>query len=89
MAGVIQSGQDYQNRALSGFIRHSAQEEEIARANRELEAREGAQKKSNQASMTAAGATAGWAVGASYGSVGGPYGAAAGAVIGFIFGSLM
>lgn len=87
--GVVQSGMDYQNRALSGMIRYSAQEEEIRRANEELKTRESAQKKSNQASMTAAGATAGWAVGASYGSVGGPYGAAAGAVIGFIFGSLM
>ena len=87
--GVIQSGMDYQSRAMSGMIRHSAQEQDIARANEELEARESAQKKSNQATMTVAGATAGWAIGAEIGSVGGPYGAAAGAVVGFLFGSLM
>jgi hypothetical protein len=82
MAGVINTGIGYRDRALSGFVRQAEQEQEINRANRELTARESSQRKSNQASMAIAGGMAGYAYG-------GGYGAAAGSTIGFLFGSLM
>ena len=90
MAGLVGTGLDYQNRALSGFIRKSAQDEEIDQANKELEERRSSAKKSNTATMTVAGGMAGAELGAMYGGEGGgPYGAAAGAVIGYLFGNMM
>jgi len=89
MSGVISTGLGYQERALSGMIRESEQQQAIDQSNKELKARESAARKSNQASMTVAGGMAGAYVGAQYGSVGGPYGAVAGAALGFLFGSLM
>jgi len=96
MAGIVQTGISYQNRALSGFVRDSEQQQEIARANEEISARERSSKKSNQATMLAVGGLGGYVAGgasaamaAQFGTAwAGPVGMVAGAAIGYIFGSL-
>lgn len=37
MAGLISVGQDYSNKALSGFVRQTADQQKINEANREME----------------------------------------------------
>jgi hypothetical protein len=99
MAGLINVGADYSNRALSGFIRESAEQSEIDTANNELSASRKAQKTAMgvQGSMlggvggylAATSATAGATeLGASLGAWAGPVGAIAGAGLGFLFSQL-
>ena len=95
MAGLIDTGTDYKNRALSGFIRESADQEKIDVANDELSA----QRKIQKAKTSAEGAmigglggymlgTSSWAAGAELGAAGGPLGVVIGAGLGFMFSQL-
>lgn len=89
MAGLINTGLDYQRTALSGMIRESSQEAERNRANADIEAQRKNAEKANTATLTAAGTMAGAYAGATYGFAGGgPAGAAVGATIGFLFSKL-
>jgi hypothetical protein len=87
MAGLINVGADYQNRALSGFIRESAEQSEIDATNEQLKSAKKAQKTSTTVSATTTGAMVGGYVAAGT-SVGGPYGAVIGAGLGFLFSQL-
>jgi hypothetical protein len=40
MAGLISVGESYKDKAMSGFIRESAEQQKIDQANRDLEAQE-------------------------------------------------
>lgn len=40
MNGLISTGEDYKNKALSGFIRESADEQKRSQANKDLAARQ-------------------------------------------------
>lgn len=96
MAGIINTGIGYQNRALSGMIRQSALEKKLKEANESLEAAEAQQKSQLTSSSMMGGATMGYAAGAGSaalegvvgGSWAGPVGAAAGAALGFLFSRL-
>jgi hypothetical protein len=88
MGGMISTGTEYKNQALSGFIRESAQEEEMDRANKEHEANKKVQKVQQQTTTAMAGATVGWMVGAEMGTWGGPIGMVVGAGLGYLFSSL-
>ena len=54
MAGLIGVGEDYKNKALSGFIRESADEQKINQANKDL----AAQQQLQTIGMAAAGTSA-------------------------------
>lgn len=89
MAGLIDVGNDYRSKALSGMQRLS--DMEIARKNEEkqLDAADAADRKSNIMGGAAMGAFAGgMGYGASLGLVGGPVGFAVGAIGGALLGSL-
>ena len=43
MSGLIQTGEDYKNKALSGFIRQSAEQQRIDQSNADREAQQKAQ----------------------------------------------
>ncbi|MFA6509929.1 MAG: hypothetical protein WCV62_05690 [Candidatus Peribacteraceae bacterium] len=88
MSGLINTGIDYQNRALSGFVRESAEQNEIDSANKELDSARKAQKTQMAVTGTTSGAMVGAYVGAEYGSVGGPWGAVIGAGLGYLFSQL-
>jgi uncharacterized membrane protein len=89
MAGVINAGINYGNKALSGLIRDEAMQAELDKANSDRETAEKAQKANMKATMTATGAMVGAYAGAETGlAAGGPYGALAGAAIGFLLGNL-
>jgi uncharacterized membrane protein len=81
MAGMLNIGTDYKNRAISGFVRQSAQQSEIDRANDQLDAAEKAQSASMGSQGAAAGGTLGFMVGGIPGMV-------AGAGLGFLFSRL-
>jgi hypothetical protein len=85
MAGLINTGIGYKNRALSGMVRQSAEEKRIEEANKELDAAE----KNQTATMTISGAASGAMIGAQMGGASyGPAGAVAGAALGFLFSRL-
>jgi len=100
MGGVINTGVSYGNKALSGMVRQSAQQQEIDRANAELEGARKAQSASTTGQMvgagalvggvagTAYGAEIGSAVGSAYPGVGTAIGAVAGAALGWLFSKL-
>lgn len=88
MSGLINTGTNYRNNALSGFVRNAAMQREIDQANDTLDAQAKAQRTQNTVTSTALGAGAGWLIGAKIGSVGGPLGAAIGAGAGFLFSQL-
>lgn len=74
MAGLLNVGADYQNRALSGFIRASAEQQEIDTANKEL----AASRKAQKSQMAVQGAVLGGFL------LGGPVGAG----VGYLFSQL-
>jgi uncharacterized protein YcfJ len=89
MAGLLNTGTDYQRTALSGMVRESAQEAERNKTNADVEAQKSNAEKANTSTLTATGAMAGAYAGATYGFMGGgPAGAVAGAAIGFLFSKL-
>lgn len=88
MAGLISTGLEYQNKALSGFVRESAQQNEIDATNRQLEDAKKAQEATQTSMLTVAGGMGGAYLGAQIGAIGGPWGMVAGAAIGFLFSKL-
>ncbi len=92
MSGLINTGIDYQNRALSGFVRESAEQKEIDSANKELAASRKAQKKTMGVQGAIAGGMVASAMGAELGgeigSIGGPLGIVAGMGLGYLFSQL-
>ena len=91
MAGLLNIGTDYKNRALSGFIRDSARSNEITQANKQLASQEKNQTTQTIAAMGGLGAALGFAgVGemAALGAWGGPVGLAGGLALGFLFSEL-
>ena len=99
MAGLINVGTDYKNRALAGFVRTSAEQEEIDTANEQLRSARKAQKATMGAQGAMVGGTlgylgatsatmAGTELGASLGAWAGPIGIVAGAGLGYLFSQL-
>lgn len=87
MAGLINTGSDYAGRALSGFVRESAEQQEIDATNEQLKSARKAQKTSTTVSATTSGAMIGGYAAAGT-SVGGPAGAVIGAGLGYLFSQL-
>lgn len=88
MAGLINTGTDYKNRALSGFVRTSAEQEEIDTANEGLRSARKAQKATMSAQGVVVGGMAGSYLGAQIGAIGGPAGMVIGAGLGYLFSQL-
>lgn len=55
MPGLIGVGEDYKNKALSGFVRESAEQQKINQANKETEAAEKQQQTRNITTGVSAG----------------------------------
>ncbi len=55
MGGLLDTGTTYRNQALSGFLRRSAEQEEIDKTNRELQAAEKMQTMTMTAQLGAVG----------------------------------
>jgi hypothetical protein len=88
MAGLIGTGLDYQRNALGGFVRESAEQQQIDEANTRLKAERRAQKATMGAEGAVIGGLGGWYAGASIGAIGGPAGMLIGAGVGYLFSQL-
>jgi hypothetical protein len=98
MAGVISTGINYKNQALSGFVRESAEQQQIDQANSELKANKKVQDVQQKTEGTMVGATVGYmassallsgtALGTELGSWAGPIGMVVGAGLGYLFSDL-
>ncbi len=82
MAGLIQTGIQYRSRALEGFVRQSAQQQQIEQANEEMKAQQSAQKSAITGSLVGTGAMIGTYV---YPGIGTVIGAAAGFLLSRLF----
>ena len=91
MAGLLNTGTEYKNKALSGMIRESVLQTEVDKENENLKTQKANQQKTMIAQGAGLGAVVGMssaAMGAEYGAMAGPYGAIAGAAAGWLFSEL-
>lgn len=93
MGGLLNTGTSYENQALSGFVRRSAEQSQMDSENRKIKAAEKAQKASIRSTLVGSGAAIGLMAGMSAGEggaamlgleLGGPAGLLVGAGIGFL-----